>query len=154
MSVITDTTQPNAALGFSDGVTSDFRPAAYPPSEHVHRCKGAAERSSATRRGGTNRYPVFLVTCGEYHGADSYALYCYDCMQAWPAYSVPETDAYPSDETIIAAAERDWGKPAPDAPVCAQCGTRSKDLRDRDGQRVCHRCYDQPSLFSLAGGAA
>ena len=146
MSAITDTTTEAPA---------DFRPAAYPPSEHVHRCKGAAERASATKRGGTNRHPVFMITCGERHGVDSYALYCYDCMQVWPAYSIPENDEYPSDDTIIAAAEADWGKPAPVAPVCAQCGTRSKELVDRGGEMVCSRCYSQPSLFALAlGGAA
>lgn len=127
----------------------DFTLADYPPSQHVCRCDGAADRVS---QGG----PSFLVTYGTYHSADSYALYCYDCYQVWPAFSIPDDDDYPSDDTIISAAEADFGKPEPETVCCAQCGSRCRHLLERGDERVCEDCYEQPSLFALVNlrGAA
>jgi hypothetical protein len=139
--MITDQ-QSHAALDL-DSLPLDFALAPYLPSQHLGHCPGAKARVD---EGG----PEFLVTYGVYHSADSYALYCYDCMHVWPAFSIAPDNDYPSDDTIIAAAENDWGKPEPVARACCQCGARCVTLLDRDGEPVCQDCYEQPSLFSLA----
>lgn len=111
---------------------NEFKAASYSLDEHDTRCGGR------------------LLTTIE--ADDTYSVICWDCEQTWHAYSVCRDDtstSHPSDDTIIEAARRDYGKPKPVRQACCGCGAVNRALRTKGGKLLCRRCLNQPPLFVL-----